>query len=412
MKRRIIGIMLAVFVIFAGSGIGFAATESIQSRDAAAEFDILVVQDRSLISISNLREIGFEVNLDSNKILIQKEDTDFQFELGSREVNVNEIAVKIDASPMKRGAEIYIPMAFLFEVLNYEVSWNQTAGKIEIENRPDTVYPVKFESFGFVYDCEKPAATVSSTAPSVTELLFAIGAGDMIQTRSSYCDYPEEAAKIPSAGSLYDPSIEVIVAAAPEVLIAQTHFKPEVLVQLTKAGIDVVAVESPTTIDGVVTLVKDLGKITGKETEARAVAMSIEQRVQRTRNLTENAQQPDVYYVVGTGQWGEYTAGSDTFINDVLSTAGLNNVANDVVGWKYSLETLVQKNPAYILGGGYNLETMRTSENYAALQAVQKTQLIEINENIYSRPALRIIDLGLPELLKLFHPEIDRSLVE
>lgn len=392
--------------------MGFAATESIQSRDAAAEFDILLIQDRSLISLSDLQALGFEVKVNSNRIQIQKDDTSFQFELGSREVEVNEITVKIDASPIRRGGETYLPMAFLFEVLNYEVSWNQGTGKIEIARRPDTVYPVKFESFGFVYDCEKPAVTVSSTAPSVTELLFAIGAGEMIQTRSTYCDYPEAAAEIPSAGSLYDPSIEVIVAAAPEVLIAQTHFKPEVLVQLTKAGIDVVAVESPTTIEGVVSLVKDLGKITGKETESRALAISIKHRVQRTRNLTKELQRPDVYYVVGTGQWGEYTAGSDTFINDVLATAGLNNVAGDVTGWKYSLERLVQKNPAYILGGGYNLETMRTSENYAALQAVQNQQLIEIDENIYSRPALRIIDQGLPELLKRFHPEIDRSLVE
>jgi len=411
MKRKVLGLILAICMLVT-SGVGFAATESIQSKDAASEFDIVVVQGRSLISVNDLEALGFSIRVQGGDIALEKDNTSFDFQLGSRQAGVNEITVSIDASPINRSGKIYIPMAFVFEVLNFDVSWNQNTATIEINKRPDTEYPVKFESFGFVYDCDKPAATISSTAPSVTELLFAIGAGDRIMTRSTYCDYPAQALEIQAAGSLYDPSIEVIVAAAPEVLIAQTHFKPEVLVQLTKAGIDVVAVESPKTINGVAELVLDLGKITGQEAESRAVAISMKQRVQRVRALVQNQPQPAVYYVVGTGQWGEYTAGNDTFINDVLATAGLNNIASDVSGWKYSLESLVQKNPEYILGGSFNLDTMRTSENYAALQAVQNKQLIEIDENIFSRPALRIIDQGLPQLLELFHPEIDNSLIK
>ncbi len=412
MNKRMISILIVLAMVLGSMGAGFAATESIASKDAAAEYHILVIDDRSLIAVSDIEALGYEAEIVGKIIAIHDETTKFHFELGSRTVGVNEIEVKIDSAPIKNGNEIFIPMAFFFEVLNYDVQWNQDLEKIEIEKRADSQYPVKFESFGFVYDCAKPAETISSTAPSVTELLFSIGAGERIQTRSTYCDYPAEVAEIPAAGSLYDPSIEVIVAAAPEVLIAQTHFKPEVLVQLTKAGIDVVAVETPATIDGMVALVKQLGVITGNETEARAVAISIEQRVQRTRILVQSAQQPSVYYVIGTGQWGEYTATSDTFINDVLQTAGLNNVAADATGWKYSLERLVEQDPEYILGGGYNLDTMRTSENYAVLQAVQEDRLIEIDENVFSRPALRIIDLGIPELLERFHPELDRSLIE
>ena len=412
MKKRWIGILVVAAMTLGSMGAGFAATATIESTDVAAEYQIIVVNDRSLVAISDIINLGYDVDLDGKSIDIEDATTKFHFELGSRVVGVNEIEVKLDAAPIKNSNEIYIPMAFFFEVLNYDVRWNQPLGKIEIEKRVNTQYPVKFNSFGFVYDCAKPAATISSTAPSVTELLFSIGAGDRIQTRSTYCDYPAEAAKIPAAGSLYDPSIEVIVAAAPEVLIAQTHFKPEVLVQLTKAGIDVVAVESPSTIDGMIALVNQLGVITGNEAEARAVATSIEQRVQRTRNLVKNIQHPNVYYVVGTGQWGEYTATSDTFINDVLETVGLNNVAADATGWKYSLEKLVEKDPETILGGAYNLDTMRTSENYAILSAVQNNQLLEIDENVYSRPAVRIIDIGIPELLKLFHPGLDRSLIE
>jgi iron complex transport system substrate-binding protein len=412
MKKRWLAIIVVAAMLLGTMGTGFAATAAIESSDAAAEYKIIVINDRSLIAVSDIINLGYDVEQNGKFIDIKDSTTNFHFELGSRVVGVNEIEVKIDAAPIKNGNESYIPMAFFFEVLNYEVSWNQTLGKIEIEKRADTLYPVKFESFGFVYDCAKPAKTISSTAPSVTELLFSIGAGERIQTRSSYCDYPAEAVQIPAAGSLYDPSIEVIVAAAPEVLIAQTHFKPEVLVQLTKAGIDVVAVESPSTIDGMVALVKQLGVITGNEAEARAVATSMEQRVQRTRTLVKNIQHPNVYYVVGTGQWGEYTATSDTFINDVLQTAGLNNVAADATGWKYSLEKLVEQDPDTILGSAYNLDTMRTSENYAILSAVKNNQLLEIDENVYSRPAVRIIDIGIPELLKLFHPDLDRSLIE
>ena len=65
---------------------------------------------------------------------------------------------------------------------------------------------------------------------------------------------------------------------------------------------------------------------------------------------------PTVYYVVGYGEYGDYTAGGDTFVNGILTAAGGDNIASDVEGWSYSTETLLEKDPQYVILNAYNEE--------------------------------------------------------
>ena len=89
----------------------------------------------------------------------------------------------------------------------------------------------------------------------------------------------------------------------------------------------------------------------------------------------------------------------------MLSIAGATNVADDVEGWNYSLEKLIDHDPDYIIGGQFNIETMLNGDNYQALSAIQNDKYLFVNEDIFSRATPRAIDEGLKILIELFHKD-------
>ncbi|MCK5735005.1 MAG: ABC transporter substrate-binding protein, partial [Spirochaetaceae bacterium] len=92
------------------------------------------------------------------------------------------------------------------------------------------------DHYGREVSLDSPAETIVSLSPGITETIFALGYGDRLLGRTSYCDYPPEAASIPSVGSLMEPDIEAITAISPDIVIASTHFPEDALDRLTAAG--------------------------------------------------------------------------------------------------------------------------------------------------------------------------------
>jgi len=128
-----------------------------------------------------------------------------------------------------------------------------------------------------------------------------------------------------------------------------------------------------------------MGAIVGKNYEARALVSTMKAKVETAEMVTTRIKnKPKVYYVVGTGQSGEYTAGKDTFIAEIIKVTGGINVANDITGWTYSLEKLVDSNPDIIFGPAYGYDTMNSSPNYSNLKAIKNKKYITVNEDIYS----------------------------
>lgn len=253
--------------------------------------------------------------------------------------------------------------------------------------------------------------TIVSLAPSVTETIFAIGAGDMIKGRTEYCTYPVEAEDITVVGNMTDPSIETIISLEPDIVIASTHYKVEVLDQFKDAGINVIAKDSPNTLDEIYDYTLQIGDIIGKNKEARDLVSSMKSKVENVEMLIKEIKhRPSAYYVVRTGQGGEYTAGRDTFISEVIDITGGTNIADDVTGWSYTLEKLIDNNPDIIFGSadGYNI--MTNNPNYSNLNAIQNEKYIIVNTDIFNRASQRLIDEGLKILVEAFHGELVNQL--
>lgn len=267
-------------------------------------------------------------------------------------------------------------------------------------------YTVK-DSNGKDIVIEKEPKRIISVAPSVTELVYSLGKGEELVGRTDYCDYPEEAKKVQSIGSLTDPNVEKIIELKPDVVIASAIFKEDVAKKLEDLGIKVVVLYTANDFNGVYDTINTLGKIVNAEDKAKDLVESMKKKIEAIAAKVKGKDSPKVYYVVGFGKDGDYTATGDTFIAQMIDMAGGTNIAKDVAGWKFSLEKIIESNPEYIvIPKNYGMkEQFVQTAGYKELSAVKNNKVIEIDDNLLSRQGSRLAE-GVEALAKILHPEL------
>ena len=287
--------------------------------------------------------------------------------------------------------------------------FSEGAREAQPEQKPvqkDTSITI-IDSYDRTVTLEKPAERVVSVAPSITETIFALGKGDVLKGRTDYCDYPAEVSSIPSIGSLKDPDIEAIAAINPDIVIASTHFTEESLDKLTALSIPVVVLADQDSFEGVYKIIEDVAKLIGADSEAVAITGSMKETVATVLSKVKGKETPSVYYVIGFGEYGDYTAGGDTFINQIIEMAGGNNIASDINGWSFSLEQIVESDPDILVCSKYwnTKDSIMKTNGYKDLRAVKDGNLFEIDNNMLDRQGPRLAD-GLLSLAKIIHPDL------
>lgn len=286
---------------------------------------------------------------------------------------------------------------------------NKTDSSSNTQNKAaQTVYPYTVtDSKGKDVVIESEPKKIISVAPSVTELIYALGKGDELLGRTDYCDYPEEAKAVQSIGSLTDPNIEKIIELKPDIVIASTHFKDDVAKKLEDLGIKIVVLKDSKSIDGAYESINTLGEILNAQDKAQEVVDSNKKKIEVIKEKVKNAERKKAYYVVGFGKTGDYTATGDTFIAEMLNIAGGKNIAQDATGWKYSLEKIIENDPEYIIiSKNFVLKDQFIATNgYKELSAVKNNKVFEIDDNLVNRQGPRIAD-GVEALAKILHPDL------
>lgn len=268
----------------------------------------------------------------------------------------------------------------------------------------ETVYPVTVTgSDGAELTIEAEPEKVISLGPNITEILYAIGAGDKLKARTDYCDYPESVSSVESIGSLQEPDLEKIISLEPDLVVASTHVSDDMKTQLEAAKIPVLYLYEEHEISGVLTMIATLGSAVNRNAQAQAVTEEMQEKMSRAAEAVEGLEPVSVYYVVGFGET-EYTAGGDTFINGILTAAGGKNIAADISGWEYSTESLLEADPEVILMADYNYDAFTTTEPYSQLSAVKNGTVYKIDTNMLDRQCPRNADAIL-EIAGLLHPE-------
>lgn len=269
------------------------------------------------------------------------------------------------------------------------------------------------DGLGRIVTLAASAQRVVSLAPSNTEILFAVGAGGQVVGRDPYSDFPSEAANVTDIGdTFFGLNTELIISLQPDLVLAAEITPPEQVAQLEQLGINVFWLANPIDLEGLYNNLNIVGHLTGHEQGSADLVASLCARVETVQTALANVtDKPTVFYEVDglTDPNAPFTAGKDTFIDLIISTAGGVNAAAALEGYKQlSIEELLVQNPDFILLGdaayGATPELVTQRAGWDQLAAVQKNQVVAFDDNLISRPGPRLID-GIEQLARLLHPD-------
>ena len=230
-----------------------------------------------------------------------------------------------------------------------------------------------------------------SLAPSLTEMIFAIGAGDKLVGVTTYCNFPAEAAAIEKVGDTQTPNIERIIALKPQVVFVSTASQLEAFTRtLNEQGISVY-VTNPASLDDVFRDLKQLGDLFGTNTQAESVVASLGARVDRVKQGAGGSQRPRVFVQISNEPL--FTIGRDSFLTRLVELAGGESVPKDVATAypKLSKETAAALDPDVIILSDSE-DNRNPSSVFRDSKAVKKSRVYRINADILSRPGPRLVD--------------------
>lgn len=242
-----------------------------------------------------------------------------------------------------------------------------------------------------------------SLAPNLTEIVFAVGAGDRLVGVTTFCNYPEETKKIQKIGDTMNPNIENIIALKPQIVLISTAAQIETFTKvLDEQGI-VYFITNPQNLDGIYKSVTTIGDIFGRKDQADEVVTSLKKRVAVVESRIFSEKPVKTFLQISKEPL--YTIGKESFITDLIKRAGGISATADIESAypKLSKETALALNPdAIVLSESDDNQT--PNEVFKNSPAVKNAKVFKINADIISRPAPRIVD-ALEQLTRALHPD-------
>lgn len=236
----------------------------------------------------------------------------------------------------------------------------------------------------------KDIKKIVSLAPNITEIIYAIGAEEKLAARTNYCDYPKEVENIISVGEIINPSMEIILSLKPDIVLASSHISYNTYKKLDEKGIKVLIFNDIKSIDDIYELIKNIGTVCSEKENADKIIEEMQNNINKIKNKQNTGIK--IYYMLSYGKSGDYTAGGDTFVGEVIRTAGCINAAENVSGWKYSIEQLINENPDVILFSNdfINEVDLKKSNGYKNINAIKNGNIYMIKQDVIIRPGPRI----------------------
>lgn len=259
---------------------------------------------------------------------------------------------------------------------------------------------------------EKSYDRIISLIPSNTEILYELGLGDKVVGVSTVDDYPKEV-KDKKQFDAMKLNKEALLKAKPDLILAHESQKStdgKVLNGLKDSGVKVVYVKDAQSIDEMYETFKQVGKVTGKEKEANALVKETKNNTKKVVNSVPKDAKSQKVFMEVSSEPEIYTAGKNTFFDDMLKQLKAKNSFSNLDGWqKVSKESIIKKNPDVMIS------TMGISEKdyqqiidkrggFESLNAVQKGRIEAVNGDQISRPGPRIDD-GLKALRDAIYNE-------
>jgi ABC-type Fe3+-hydroxamate transport system substrate-binding protein len=234
-----------------------------------------------------------------------------------------------------------------------------------------------------------PAHRVVSLIPATTELLFAIGAGGEVVGRSTWCDYPAEAARVPNLGDGINPNVEAILAARPDLVVLYNSAQhAAVSARLRGLGIPTLRINTDRLAD-VGRIGRLLGRLTGRTHAADSMAAAFDTALAAATVSPPPGGRPTVLLLV----WEQppMTIGRGSFLNELVERAGGENLFADVTAsaGPVSIEAVAARDPDFIFTTTDGPSSFARRPEWQVVRAVRQRRFLRVTGSEFNRPGPR-----------------------
>lgn len=265
---------------------------------------------------------------------------------------------------------------------------------------------------------DPPARRIVSTAPSITETLFALGLGGRVAGVTTFCNYPEEAQRLPKIGTYIQPNLEVIVSLRPDLVVVENN-PIRLREKLEALGLRVLELRF-TSVADIHRSIERLGQVARVPERAEALNRSIRSQLEEIRRRTAPLPKRSMLFLVGRSPnalEGLIAVGRASYLNELIAAAGGANIFRDAPTAypKVSLEEILARDPEVIVDMGEMARTsgvteadkqrvVRLWERYPSLTAVRTRRVFAVASDIFVVPGPRMVEAAR-QFARMLHPE-------
>ena len=271
---------------------------------------------------------------------------------------------------------------------------NETRSVVDEAGRTVTV-PVKIER-------------IVSLAPNLTELVYAVGAGNRLVGNTTFCDYPAAAKDVAKVGDTLQPSIERILALRPQLVLVSTASQLEAFTKQLNEHQIAVYITDAGDLEGVFRSILSVGDLLNEPVAASDLVKRLRERTDQVERAVAGRPAVSVFFQL-SGQ-PLYTAGKTSFVTNLIQRAGGRSVTADVnEAWpRLSDEAALASRPEAIIM--LSADSMGAAANTKVATALEKSpaalsgRVYQIDGELLTRPGPRLID-GLEQMAHALHPD-------
>lgn len=249
---------------------------------------------------------------------------------------------------------------------------------------------------------------IVSLAPNLTEIVYAVGAGDRLVGNTTFCNYPPEAKNVAKVGDTLQPSIERILALRPQLVLVSTSSQLEAFTKQLNEQQIAVYITDPRDLEGIFRSILSVGDLLNESVAASELVKQLRARSEKVERAVAGLPSVSVFFQL-SGQ-PLYTVGKSSFVTNLIERAGGRSVTADVnEAWpRLSDEAALASRPEAVImlsgeamGGGTNSKVAPALRNSPA---VKNGRVYVIDGDLLTRPGPRLID-GLEQIAHALHPE-------
>jgi iron complex transport system substrate-binding protein len=245
---------------------------------------------------------------------------------------------------------------------------------------------------GYATRLERPPERVVSLIPATTELLFALGEGGRLVGRTSWCDYPAEAAGVPDLGNGIDFNVEAVLAARPGlVLVYRSGAHRAGVERLRGLGVPVFELATDRMGD-LARTARLVGRALGIEARADSLVGALDRDLQSATVSPSGPVRPSVFLL----SWDRpvITLGQGSFLSELVERAGGRNLFADLTtpSAQVSIEAVAARDPDFILVSGTGEPSIAGRPEWRAVRAVRERRFVRVEGSAFNRPSPRAAD--------------------